>query len=232
VSEFTGFPKQTFEYLAELSQQNNREWFTARRNRYETYYLEPALAFIEALGPRLATELPGDVRFEPRVNGSLFRINRDVRFSKDKTPYKDHIDMWFWQGERKGWETPGYFMRLEAHQWAIGAGMHHLDKDGMEAYRAAVTDGRQGRALEGAVAKLEGTGLELGGSTRKSLPRGYDAAHPRSAYLLHEGLFAIHYGPVPAQAHTPAFVETCLGYFKAASPINGWLAKALQREGR
>jgi uncharacterized protein (TIGR02453 family) len=184
--------------------------------------------FIEAIGPRLAAELPGEVRYEARVNESLFRINRDVRFSSDKTPYKNHIDMWFWQGDKKGWETPGYFLRLEPHQWAIGGGMHHLGKESLEAYRAAIVDERRVRTLDKAVAQLEGTGLELGGSTRKSVPRGYDAAQPRAHYLLHEALFGIHYGPVPAQAHTPGFVDLCLGYFKAASPINGWLTEALQ----
>jgi hypothetical protein len=64
------------------------------------------------------------------------------------------------------------------------------------------------------------------------VPRGYDAAHPRASYLLHEGLFAIHYGPVPQEAHTPEFVELCLGYFKAASPISGWLAEVLRRGRR
>jgi uncharacterized protein (TIGR02453 family) len=156
LSEFNGFPKETFEFLAELTEHNNREWFTANRTRYEDYCLAPALAFIEALGPRLAAAVPGDVRFEAKVNGSLFRINRDVRFSQDKTPYKNHIDMWFWQGEREGWETPGYFMRLEPRQWALGAGMHHLSKDGLGAYRAAVVDERDGSNLEAAVAKLEG----------------------------------------------------------------------------
>ena len=226
---FRGFPEETFDYLSELTQHNDRDWFTANRARYEAYYLAPALTFIAELGPRMTAELPGDVRFEPRVNGSLFRINRDVRFSKEKTPYKNHIDMWFWQGDRKGWETPGYFMRLEAHQWAVGGGIHHLSKGGLEAYRAAVIDQRQGRALEATVAKLEGSGLELGGSTRKSVPRGYDASHRRAAYLLHEGLFAIHYGPAPPEAHTPAFVDVCLGYFKAAAPINSWLAEVLGR---
>jgi hypothetical protein len=70
--------------------------------------------------------------------------------------------------------------------------------------------------------------LELGGATRKTLPRGYDASHPRAKYLLHEGLFAIHYEPVPPEAHTPGFVDLCFDYFKAASPISDWLARVLR----
>ena len=88
VSQFRGFGDETFRFLAELTEHNEKAWFDANRSRYEAHYLQPALAFIETLGPRLAAELPDDVRFEARINGSLFRINRDIRFSKDKTPYK------------------------------------------------------------------------------------------------------------------------------------------------
>ena len=227
MSDFSGFPPKTFSYLAELMQNNNKDWFTANRTRYEDLYVAPAISFIEAIGPRLK-ELPGEVHAEARVNGSLFRINRDVRFSRHKTPYKNHIDMWFWQGESKGWETPGYFMRLEPHQWAIGAGMHHLGKEALSAYRAGVVDEGHGAALEAVAAELEGSGLELGGATRRSVPRGYDAGHARARFLLHEGLFGIHYGPVPPEAHTPAFVDVCMGYFKAGSAINDWLAAVLR----
>ena len=102
VNQFTGFGPETFAFLRDLTLHNDRDWFMANRARYEEHYLAAALGFIEAIGPRLAAELPGDVRFEARVNGSLFRINRDIRFSKDKTPYKNHIDMWFWTGDKKG----------------------------------------------------------------------------------------------------------------------------------
>ena len=71
----------------------------------------PALAFVAAIGPRLQKISPS-VAFEPKINGSLFRINRDVRFAKDKRPYKNHIDMWFWHGDKRGWASPGFFFRL------------------------------------------------------------------------------------------------------------------------
>jgi catechol 2,3-dioxygenase-like lactoylglutathione lyase family enzyme len=91
-----------------------------------------------------------------------------VRFSKDKTPYKNHIDMWFWQGERKGWETPGYFMRLEAHQWAIGAGMHHLCLE--------VED------IDAVIARLIAHEVELINETPRTRPDGrrYAFVHPSS----------------------------------------------------
>lgn len=224
--EFAGFGPETFAFLRDLTEHNERGWFLENRTRYEAHYLGPALSFIEAIGPRLASELPGDVRFDPKVNGSLFRINRDVRFSKDKTPYKSHIDMWFWTGDKKGWETPGYFMRLLPGQWAIGGGIHHLSKEGLQSYRDAVVDDRTGKALEEAVARVDAT-YDLGFPSRKAVPRGYDAAHPRSRYLLYEGLAAVLEGPVPASAATASFVDECLAHFAAVSPINQWLTSVL-----
>ena len=84
-STFQGFPEGTIAFLGAISVNNSREWFEAHRADYEHYYLEPALAFVEALGPRLQ-QISETVQYEPRINGSLFRIQRDVRFSKDKTP--------------------------------------------------------------------------------------------------------------------------------------------------
>jgi uncharacterized protein (TIGR02453 family) len=224
--EFTGFGPETFAFLNDLTEHNNKDWFTANRPRYEAHYLAPALAFIEAIGPRLSAELPGDVRFEPRVNGSLFRINRDVRFSKDKTPYKNHIDMWFWTGDKKGWETPSYFMRLLPDRWAIGGGMHHLGKEGLETYRKAVADDSKGQALEEAVSRLNAP-YEVGEASRKTVPRGYDPAHPRAQYLLYEGLVAVLDAPLPPEVGRPDFVDACVGHFKAVSPLNEWLASIL-----
>ena len=221
MGEFNGFGPETFAFLRELTEHNDKDWFTANRKRYEEQYLAPAVAFVEAIGPRLA-ELPGEVRFEAKVNGSLFRINRDIRFSKDKTPYKNHIDMWFWTGDKKGWETPGYFLRLLPDQWGIGGGIHHLSKEGLQAYRDAVVDEAKGKGLEAAVAKV-GPGLSIGEPSRKTVPRGYDAAHPRAGYLLYEGMAAFQEGPLPASVGTPGFVDEVMGRFKAVSPLNEWL---------
>ena len=96
---FSGFPRETARFLADLAKNNEKAWFDAHRGDYDQFYVAPALAFVAAIGPRLQKISP-TVAFEPRINGSLFRINRDVRFSKDKRPYKDHIDLWFWHGAR------------------------------------------------------------------------------------------------------------------------------------
>ena len=108
---FTGFPPETFAFLAGLEKNNSKEWFEAHRGDYEAYHVGPAKLFVAAIGPRLKA-ISKTVNAEPRVNGSIFRINRDVRFSKDKRPYKTTLDLWFWEGDKRGWDSPGFFLRL------------------------------------------------------------------------------------------------------------------------
>jgi uncharacterized protein (TIGR02453 family) len=107
---FAGFGKDTIRFLSGLSANNKAEWFNAHRADYEAHYIEPAKDFVVAVADPLAKLAPG-IHAEPKVNGSIFRINRDIRFSKDKTPYKDHLDLWFWQGERKA-AISGFFFPL------------------------------------------------------------------------------------------------------------------------
>jgi hypothetical protein len=119
------FPTETLAFLADLRAYNTKPWFDAHRHRYEAAYLEPAKAFVETIAPALEDLVPG-IATEPRVNGSIFRIKRDTRFSKDKTPYKDHLDFWFWAGDRRT-ALSGLFLRIAPDAVIVGAGAHGFD---------------------------------------------------------------------------------------------------------
>jgi uncharacterized protein (TIGR02453 family) len=227
---FTGFPDGTFRFLRGIAKDNSKAWFEAHRKDYEEAYVEPAKAFIAALGPRLQKFAPG-VKFEPKVNGSLFRINRDVRFSKDKSPYKTHLDLWFWEGDHRGWDSPGFFFRMFADKLILGGGMHRFEKTHTDAYRRSVLDPRKGPALVAAIDKVKSAGAyEIGGATRKQVPRGFDAGHERASLLLHEGLWAGFEGKIPAEARSAAFVDFCAGHYRAVYPVSRWLL-TLQSSG-
>ena len=90
IAPFAGFPKTTFAFLGGIAEHNDKAWFDEHRADYDAGYVDPARSFVAALGPELR-KISKSVSYEPKVNGSLFRIQRDVRFSKDKTPYKTHI---------------------------------------------------------------------------------------------------------------------------------------------
>lgn len=217
---FSGFPPETFDFLSGLAQNNSKTWFDAHRPGYEAHWLAPAAAFVEAVAPGLRAIAP-DVACEPRVNGSIFRINRDVRFSKDKRPYKTTLDLWFWQGARRSWEAPGFYLRLQPGSLIAGAGLHSFSPAQLAAFRAAVLDPVSGAALEAVIA---GLGLlSLDAPTRKTVPRGFDPAHPRAGLLRHEGLHAMHDGPLPASVYSAALVDEVLAIFARAAPVSRWL---------
>jgi uncharacterized protein (TIGR02453 family) len=218
---FTGFGDATFRFLRDLERHNDKKWFDAHRSTYEDDLLEPAMAFIEAIGPLLAKFSPG-VRAEPKVGGSMMRIYRDIRFSKDKRPYKDHLDMIFRVGAAK--TSPGYWFRLRADELLLGAGMHMLDKPELERFREAVGDDRTGGELATIVAKQERAGFELGGEHYKRVPAGFAASHPREALLRHAGVTVGTSMEVPAEARTSKFPAFCVARYKKMAPMIDWLS--------
>ncbi len=224
VGPFAGFGPRTFKFLRDLRAHNDKAWFDEHRDLYERDYAAPALAFIAAVGPRLH-RLSRTISCVPKVNGSLFRIHRDVRFSKDKTPYRDHIDFWFWEGPKKGWRTPGFFLRIAPDQLTVGAGMHRLQKPQLDAFREAIVDGRAGKALDKHLAEATGAGFDVVAPTRKTVPRRYDPEHPRQHLLRHEGLTVTQQVAIPKEARSPAFVEWYADRCRTLLPVHRWLTK-------
>ncbi|MEQ1770617.1 MAG: DUF2461 domain-containing protein [Devosia sp.] len=219
---FAGFPKQTFDFLEGISKHNEKVWFDAHRDLYEVGYVAPARAFVETLGPKLKTLAP-DVQYEAKVNGSMSRINRDIRFTKDKRPYKEHLGLWFWHGDKRQWDVPGFWFELTPKHVQLGVGIYMLHGDALEAYRQSVIHPRSGKALLAAVASVgEKRGYEIGGRTRKLKPRGLDTDPDRADYLLYEGLYVS--ATLPAEAASkPRLAELCLKHYAAMWPIGQWL---------
>jgi len=218
---FSGFGDATFRFMRELGRNNDKAWFQAHRAAYEDDLLEPAMAFIEAIGPLLAKFSPG-VRAEPKIGGSMMRINRDIRFSPDKRPYKDHLDMTFKVGPAK--TSPGYWFRLTPKELVLGAGMHMLDKPDLERYRKAVDADRSGAELAKIVTKEERAGYDVGGEHYKRVPAGFAPDHPREALLRHAGIYAGTDMKVPAEAKTARFPAFCAAHYKKMAPLMDWLS--------
>jgi uncharacterized protein (TIGR02453 family) len=222
-STFSGLPPQTVHFLDELRHHNTREWFQTHRADYAAFFLTPARELVVALGERLPELGPG-IHAEPKVFGSILTINRDVRFSADKTPYKTHLDLWFWQGDGPSRERPGYFVRLSSEQLLFGAGMHAFNDVALQRYRAAILDDRTGERLQ---SLAEAMHAELGGQTYKRVPQGLPAYHPRAAWLRHSGLFAQTEQPLPRELFSPQIVDLCMRTFKRFQPLQQWLVDLL-----
>jgi uncharacterized protein (TIGR02453 family) len=199
-----GLPKETVGFLAGLRRNNDKAWFDAHRDGLRGAFLAPAQAFIEALAPRLR-KIDPDVNAEPRVNGSIMRINRDIRFSKDKSPYKDHLDLWFWTGDKKGWDSSGFFFRLTPDRLMLGAGMHMFRAGGAGALPPGRARPEAGEALAGSPRPEEGRLRDRHREVQEA-PAGVAADHPRAALLRHGGLHAGWEGKHPSELQGPGIV--------------------------
>jgi len=228
MATFEGFDKRTLTFFRELNRHNNRPWFTEHKGEYERYVLAPAQGFVTAMGAKLATIAPG-VQAIPKINKSIFRIYRDTRFSKDKTPYKPHVGMLFWEGPLAKDENSAFYFHLEPEAIWIGSGVWKFSKRILEAYRQAVLHPVHGDALAEALAKVRRRGYEIGGRRKKRVPPGFDPAHPRAELLLHDGLYAGAQTAVPDELFSPRIVDWAFRHFKKTLELHQWLTALVER---
>jgi uncharacterized protein (TIGR02453 family) len=223
---FGGFPPETISFLRELRVNNRKDWFDAHRADYEAFWVTPAKEFVAAAGRQLAEVAPG-IRAEPRVLGSILRINRDTRFSRDQRPYKDHLDVWFWEGDRRQ-AVSGFFARLTPEFLGVGAGCHGLDPERLPRFRQAVADPATGRELAGIAERLEAAGYELDGAALKRPPAGFASGGPAGRFLLHKALFVYHDEPADERVQTEAVLAICMRHWRALAPLHRWLTDNVQ----
>lgn len=226
---FNGFSRAGLEFLANLEVKNERPWFEANKSVYQSALLEPAVAFVVAVGERLQAEISPNIHYDTRTNGSgsLMRIYRDVRFSKDKTPYNPFLSGLFWETPGKKNTRPGFGFRLRADGMDLIAGQFGFEKVGMEKYRTAVLDDTLGIELVGIASALEKDGrYSINGEQYKRVPRGYDPDHPRADLLKYKGLYA---HPVPFGVDVVCsadIVDATMTKFEEMAPLERWLIQA------
>jgi uncharacterized protein (TIGR02453 family) len=226
---FSGFSKQTLNFFRDLARNNNKMWFDQNKERYEQQVLVPSRDFILALGARLKKIAP-EVQADPRVNKSLFRLNRDIRFSPDKTPYKTHLGIWFWEGPRPRMECSGFYFHLESQQFMLGVGLYAFPKDMLEAYRQSVVHPIHGPALAKAITSIKKhKDYSLGGQHYKKIPPGYDPAHKNAEFLLYDRLYAGVELPVSEELLSERLVDLCFEHYRHMLPLHCWLLALTNR---
>lgn len=221
------FDDDLFEYLADLADNNERAWFQDNRERYERSLKDPALRFIADAAKPLATVSPHMTAIPKAQGGSLFRIYRDTRFSKDKTPYKTHLGIQFKHARGKDVHAPGYYLHIEPGESFFGAGTWHPDSDVVKAMRAKI-DARPDawRATKDALAEA---GLTLGGDSLKRVPRGYDKDHPLAEDLKRKDYIVstkIEEDTILSDGLMDRFITLCQG----AAPLMRFLCDATDVE--
>jgi len=167
------FTKDTFRFLRELARNNRRDWFDANRSRYDEHVRDPALRFIEAFAPYLAALSP-HFHAGPR---SLFRIHKDTRFSKDKSPYKTHTGIQFRHDQARDVHAPGYYFHVEPRSVFVALGLWHPDGPSLRKIRERIVE--EPAAWKKASWSAQFTRVfTLEGERLSRPPRGFDPEHP------------------------------------------------------
>jgi uncharacterized protein (TIGR02453 family) len=202
---FTGFPIEALDFYEDLENDNSRGWWTEHKPIYERSVRQPMSELLAALEPEFGT-------------GTVFRPYRDIRFAKDKSPYKTHQGAFVEVGP-----GTGYYVQVDASGLLVGGGFHAHTPDQLALYRDAVDDDRVGAQLDRIVRTAAEDGFAIEGDRLKSRPRGYPADHPRIELLRHRTLTAGRSFGSPAWLNTPRCAEEVAGAWRALTPLVGWL---------
>ena len=198
---FSGWPEEALEFYEGLAADNTKTYWTKHKEIYDATVLRPMTELIEELAPEF-----GDTK--------IFRPYRDIRFSKDKTPYKTHIGAMVGSG----------YVQFSVQGLAAGNGMYGMAPDQLDRYRQAVASDRTGGELEDVIAAVESAGIGVTGrDVLKAAPRGYPADHPRIGLLRYKGIVAWKGWPVESWLETAAARDRVTGFLRATRPLRAWL---------
>lgn len=219
------FSQEAFAFLAELAANNDRVWFEANKPRYEALVREPALDFIDAMAPELATFAPRFRADTRRVGGSLMRVYRDTRFARDKTPYKTNIGIQFRHDLGKDVHAPGFYVHVSSAECFLAVGCWRPDPAALARIRDRIVDQPElwyaARDDHDFCARWSLSGDRL---TRP--PRGYAVDHPAIDDIKRKDFAAI--APLSAaDVVKPELVEVACDAFRTARPLMHFLCDAL-----
>jgi uncharacterized protein (TIGR02453 family) len=219
------FTPRTFLFLNELAANNRRDWFEQNRSRYEDDVRTPALDFIAHMAPRLAAISPHFTAIPRTQGGSLMRVFRDTRFSRDKTPYKTNIGIHFRHEAGRDVHAPGFYMHIAPEQVFLAVGIWHPDAPALARIRTEIARYPR-RWLAVRDDASFGRSFALSGNSLVRVPRGFDAAHPMAMDLRRKDFIGIC-PMLPESVIEADFSDFAAARFADGAPLMRFLCKAL-----
>lgn len=223
---FTGLPPGFFKFLAGLARNNNRDWFRENKARFEGEVQGPALELVAAVGERMPGVSRHIVVEAKKAGGSLLRIYRDTRFSKDKSPYQTYIAAQFRHAKGQGMSAPGFYVHLSPGESFLGVGIWHPEPPDLLKIRKAIasnaaawTRARDDRGFRASFPALAGESL-------KRPPAGFPPEHPCVEDLKRKDFVAFRKVP-DADAASPSFPDRMIDGYRASAPLMKFLCSSL-----
>lgn len=219
------FSNNTFRFLDELAANNNRTWFEANRKNYELLVQKPALQFIEEMGPVLASFAPSFRAVPRKAGGSLMRVYRDTRFSRDKTPYKTNIGIQFRHQLGKDIHAPGFYVHIATDECFFAIGCWRPDAEALGRIRSLISE-KPEKWLAARDDKKFLAQWSLGGDSLKRPPRGYDVNHPLIMDIKRKDFVAM--SPLAiAEVTGNGLIKLCSKRFSTTVPFMKFLCDAV-----
>ena len=251
MSVFKGFSREAIEFLEQVKQNNNKQWFDAHYDFYHREILETSRDFVEAMGEQLQQIAPA-INVVPKVNGSIYRFARDARFSKDKTPYKTHLSYLFWQGTLKRTRCPGFYLAIRPEFIQIGVGINRFTPEYLQAWRQQCAHLDKAEKIRSIIDTLAQSGVSFHGEQLKRIPKefaGTKLSNTRlsntkrsnkkypdnmtSEILLNQDLirykvFKFCYQmTLPEHVYSAELVQYCFDYYQHLLPLFEWMVSIL-----
>jgi uncharacterized protein (TIGR02453 family) len=224
---FTGFPLGGFEFFMELQARQSREWFKANKERYEELWVRPLDALLAGLAERLSDVFPR----MPEAPRHVFRIQRDTRFSADKSPYKTHVaaHVPVSPGGEADWSIPNVYIHFGLDDTMAAIGQWGMGKDALQVFRQAIDDQRKGGELKKVIDRLQAEGYHVSShESLKRVPPPYPQDHPRADLLKLKGI-AVSVQDLPEDLMpTPKLLDWVSDKLHKAAPVAQWLEKHLR----
>jgi uncharacterized protein (TIGR02453 family) len=222
---FAGFSPRLFQFLTQLKKNNKRDWFEKHKAEYLEYVLDPAIAFVAAFAQPLAKISPAFVASPKKIGGSIMRIYRDTRFSKDKSPYKTNVGIHFRHRLGKDVHVPGFYVHLAPGECFLGVGIWHPDSPTLAKIRAAIdADGASWKRARDS--KAFAREFQLAGDQLQRVPREFDRDHPLADDLRRKD-FIGGKSMRDTDVLKKSFLADTAAAFATSKPLMRFLCKAI-----
>ena len=183
------FECEALQFLEKLQKNNSKEWFLSNKSEYEKYILNPSKRFVNEFGEELLI-LDPQINAIAKVNGSLFRIYRDIRLSKDKTPMKSKIGIVFYRGGASRLQSSNFYLHFSIKELFVASGIRGFSRDVLNSYREYIKDDKKRLELHTILEELKNKGFKINETKYKRYPQGLKKDMPNSYLFLNASLYA------------------------------------------
>ena len=219
---FNGFSKKGIEFLQELSINNKKEWFEDNRHIWEDEIKKQTEDYVQDMGETLQILVP-TINFKPKVSKSLFKIYRDVRFSKDKTPMKSKIGILFWQGDGHRMQSSSFYLHFDKDRYFVATGIRNFKQELLKTYRQYIKNDIRREELHNILEDLKTKGYKLPQPKFVRIPRGCDINDTYSYLYFYGAMFAYVERKITSRFYSSKFMNYSFEIYSNMHELQKWL---------